>query len=87
MMALAANSYQRAIVFLVADIEEFVELESILPTHRDVWLHVVQLAEKPGEGDVSCIVKSCLAKDKYAILQALSVVRLGRWSRSCAPVL
>lgn len=45
-MSLAAELDEGTVIFLVGNVEQLVECESVLPTHCDVWLYVVELAEQ-----------------------------------------
>lgn len=73
MVPLAVDGDDAAVVFLVADIEELVVGEAVLPTSGDVGFDIVEFAEEPGELDVSLVVEVRVPEDEDAVLARWSV--------------
>ena len=74
-VALGADFDERAVVVLVADVEELDEgVEAVRAPSGEVGFYVVEGAEEAREGDVACVVKASFAADEDAVL-GLSALR------------
>jgi hypothetical protein len=74
MIPLAVDGNDTAIVFLVADIEEFIVLKAVLATCCNVWLHIIELPEEASEFNMAFVVEVCVAEDQDTPL-ALALAR------------